>query len=150
MGLSQIQTEVCERNNSSLIFFSQGLSWLNITKISHGCHQELVNLQLDLSGVNSLGPSCLTDGGVKYLALEFACTTSISAFNQRMLLVSPFFLTCSGLREEMELKPRQVCLFAWTDPTKPRKLTWGYSQSFGEHDLLKVNFIRGEVNAEPI
>uniref|UniRef100_A0A803VSL0 Vacuolar protein sorting 13 homolog C n=1 Tax=Ficedula albicollis TaxID=59894 RepID=A0A803VSL0_FICAL len=43
----------------------------------------------------------------------------------------------SGLQEEMELKPRQVCLFAWTDPTKPRKLTWGYSQSFGEHDLLK-------------
>ncbi|KAF4791630.1 vacuolar protein sorting 13 C [Turdus rufiventris] len=43
----------------------------------------------------------------------------------------------SGLHEEMELKPRQVCLFAWTDPTKPRKLTWGYSQSFGEHDLLK-------------
>uniref|UniRef100_A0A8C3ENX7 Vacuolar protein sorting 13 homolog C n=1 Tax=Corvus moneduloides TaxID=1196302 RepID=A0A8C3ENX7_CORMO len=43
----------------------------------------------------------------------------------------------SGLQEEMELKPRQVCLFAWTDPTKPRKLSWGYSQSFGEHDLLK-------------
>ncbi|XP_071298117.1 intermembrane lipid transfer protein VPS13C isoform X1 [Agelaius tricolor] len=43
----------------------------------------------------------------------------------------------SGLQEEMELKPRQVCLFAWTDPTKPRKLTWSYSQCFGEHDLLK-------------
>ncbi|XP_068000131.1 intermembrane lipid transfer protein VPS13C isoform X2 [Melanerpes formicivorus] len=43
----------------------------------------------------------------------------------------------SGLQEEMELKPKQVCLFAWTDPTKPRKLTWGYSQNFGEHDLLK-------------
>lgn len=43
----------------------------------------------------------------------------------------------SGLQEEMELKPKQVCLFAWTDPTKTRKLTWGYSQSFGEHDLLK-------------
>uniref|UniRef100_A0A8C3RCT7 Vacuolar protein sorting 13 homolog C n=1 Tax=Cyanoderma ruficeps TaxID=181631 RepID=A0A8C3RCT7_9PASS len=43
----------------------------------------------------------------------------------------------SGLQEEMELKPRQVCLFAWTDPTKPRILTWGYSQKFGEHDLLK-------------
>ncbi|XP_032555500.1 vacuolar protein sorting-associated protein 13C isoform X1 [Chiroxiphia lanceolata] len=43
----------------------------------------------------------------------------------------------SGLQEEMELKPRQVCLFAWTDPTKPRKLTWGYCQNFGEHDLLK-------------
>uniref|UniRef100_A0A8C0VLI3 Vacuolar protein sorting 13 homolog C n=1 Tax=Cyanistes caeruleus TaxID=156563 RepID=A0A8C0VLI3_CYACU len=43
----------------------------------------------------------------------------------------------SGLQEEMELKPKQVCLFAWTDPTKPRKFTWGYSQSFGEHDLLK-------------
>uniref|UniRef100_A0A8C3RCZ2 Vacuolar protein sorting 13 homolog C n=1 Tax=Cyanoderma ruficeps TaxID=181631 RepID=A0A8C3RCZ2_9PASS len=52
----------------------------------------------------------------------------------------------SGLQEEMELKPRQVCLFAWTDPTKPRILTWGYSQKFGEHDLLKVNFVRGEVN----
>ncbi|XP_014800036.1 PREDICTED: vacuolar protein sorting-associated protein 13C isoform X3 [Calidris pugnax] len=43
----------------------------------------------------------------------------------------------SGLQEEMELKPNQVCLFAWTDPTKTRKLTWGYSQNFGEHDLLK-------------
>ncbi|XP_021263276.1 vacuolar protein sorting-associated protein 13C [Numida meleagris] len=43
----------------------------------------------------------------------------------------------SGLQEEMELKPKQVCLFAWTDPTKTRKLSWGYSQSFGEHDLLK-------------
>lgn len=50
----------------------------------------------------------------------------------------------------MELKPKQVCLFAWTDPTKTRKLTWGYSQNFGEHDLLKVNFRKGEVNAEPI
>ncbi|XP_008938924.1 PREDICTED: vacuolar protein sorting-associated protein 13C, partial [Merops nubicus] len=43
----------------------------------------------------------------------------------------------SGLQEERELKPKQVCLFAWTDPTKTRKLTWGYSQHFGEHDLLK-------------
>ncbi|XP_015727754.1 vacuolar protein sorting-associated protein 13C isoform X2 [Coturnix japonica] len=43
----------------------------------------------------------------------------------------------SGLQEEMELKPKQVCLFAWTDPTKTRKLAWGYSRSFGEHDLLK-------------
>uniref|UniRef100_A0A6G1RFM0 Vacuolar protein sorting 13 homolog C n=1 Tax=Hypotaenidia okinawae TaxID=2861861 RepID=A0A6G1RFM0_9GRUI len=43
----------------------------------------------------------------------------------------------SGLQEEMELKPKEVCLFAWTDPTKARKLTWGYSQNFGEHDLLK-------------
>uniref|UniRef100_A0A8B9G2X3 Vacuolar protein sorting 13 homolog C n=1 Tax=Amazona collaria TaxID=241587 RepID=A0A8B9G2X3_9PSIT len=43
----------------------------------------------------------------------------------------------SGLQEEMELKPKQVCLFAWTDPTKTRKLIWGYSQNFGEHDLLK-------------
>ncbi|KFZ60287.1 Vacuolar protein sorting-associated protein 13C, partial [Podiceps cristatus] len=43
----------------------------------------------------------------------------------------------SGLQEEMELQPKQVCLFAWTDPTKTRKLTWGYSQNFGEHDLLK-------------
>lgn len=58
-------------------------------------------------------------------------------------------LNCSGLQEEMELKPKQVCLFAWTDPTKTRKLTWGYSQSFGEHDLLKVNLRKGEVSAEP-
>uniref|UniRef100_A0A8C6J0B0 Uncharacterized protein n=1 Tax=Melopsittacus undulatus TaxID=13146 RepID=A0A8C6J0B0_MELUD len=43
----------------------------------------------------------------------------------------------SGLQEEMELKPKQVCLFAWTDLTKTRKLIWGYSQNFGEHDLLK-------------
>ncbi|XP_031443891.1 vacuolar protein sorting-associated protein 13C [Phasianus colchicus] len=43
----------------------------------------------------------------------------------------------SGLQEEMELKPKQVCLFAWTDPTKTRKLAWSYTQSFGEHDLLK-------------
>lgn len=58
-------------------------------------------------------------------------------------------LNCSGLQEEMELKPKQVCLFAWTDPTKTRKLAWSYSQSFGEHDLLKVNLRKGEVNAEP-
>ncbi|KGL81364.1 Vacuolar protein sorting-associated protein 13C, partial [Tinamus guttatus] len=43
----------------------------------------------------------------------------------------------SGLQEEMELKPKQVCLFAWTEPTKTKKLTWMYSQNFGEHDLLK-------------
>ncbi|XP_010080144.1 PREDICTED: vacuolar protein sorting-associated protein 13C, partial [Pterocles gutturalis] len=43
----------------------------------------------------------------------------------------------SGLQEVMELKPKEACLFAWTDPTKTRKLTWGYSQNFGEHDLLK-------------
>ncbi|KFO96709.1 Vacuolar protein sorting-associated protein 13C, partial [Calypte anna] len=43
----------------------------------------------------------------------------------------------SGLQEEMELKPKQACLLAWTDPTKPRKLTWGYAQNFGEQDLLK-------------
>ncbi|XP_074956200.1 intermembrane lipid transfer protein VPS13C isoform X1 [Phalacrocorax aristotelis] len=43
----------------------------------------------------------------------------------------------SGLQEEMELKPKEVCLFAWTDPTKTRKLTWGYSQNLGELDLLK-------------
>ncbi|XP_071611010.1 intermembrane lipid transfer protein VPS13C isoform X1 [Heliangelus exortis] len=43
----------------------------------------------------------------------------------------------SGLQEEMELKPKQTCLLAWTDPTKPRKLTWGYAQNFGEQDLLK-------------
>lgn len=67
-----------------------------------------------------------------------------------MPLFFPFPLTYSGLQEEMELKPRQVCLFAWTDPTKPRILTWGYSQHFGEHDLLKVNFVRREVNVEPI
>ncbi|KAM8804771.1 intermembrane lipid transfer protein VPS13C [Eudromia elegans] len=43
----------------------------------------------------------------------------------------------SGLQEEMELKPKQVCLFAWTEPTKAKKLTWMYSQNSGEHDLLK-------------
>uniref|UniRef100_A0A8C3PUR9 Vacuolar protein sorting 13 homolog C n=1 Tax=Chrysolophus pictus TaxID=9089 RepID=A0A8C3PUR9_CHRPC len=52
----------------------------------------------------------------------------------------------SGLQEEMELKPKQVCLFAWTDPTKTRKLAWSYTQSFGEHDLLKVNLRKGEIH----
>ncbi|KAL8196981.1 UNVERIFIED_CONTAM: Vacuolar protein sorting-associated protein 13C [Gekko kuhli] len=43
----------------------------------------------------------------------------------------------SGLQEEMQLKPREVKLFAWADPTGTRKLTWTYAQSIGEHDLLK-------------
>uniref|UniRef100_A0A8C0J7X0 Vacuolar protein sorting 13 homolog C n=1 Tax=Chelonoidis abingdonii TaxID=106734 RepID=A0A8C0J7X0_CHEAB len=43
----------------------------------------------------------------------------------------------SGLQEEMELKPKEVRLFAWSDPTGIRKLTWTYAQNVGEHDLLK-------------
>uniref|UniRef100_A0A8C3HY10 Vacuolar protein sorting 13 homolog C n=1 Tax=Chrysemys picta bellii TaxID=8478 RepID=A0A8C3HY10_CHRPI len=43
----------------------------------------------------------------------------------------------SGLQEEMELKPKEVRLFAWADPTGIRKLTWTYAQNVGEHDLLK-------------
>nr|XP_020640413.1 vacuolar protein sorting-associated protein 13C isoform X1 [Pogona vitticeps] len=43
----------------------------------------------------------------------------------------------SGSEEEMELKPREVRLFAWADPTGVRKLTWTYAQNTGEHDLLK-------------
>ncbi|XP_077174397.1 intermembrane lipid transfer protein VPS13C isoform X2 [Paroedura picta] len=43
----------------------------------------------------------------------------------------------SGLQEETQLKPREVKLFAWADPTGSRKLTWTYAQSTGEHDLLK-------------
>lgn len=34
--------------------------------------------------------------------------------------------------------PRQARLFAWADPTGPRKLTWTYAASRGEHALLKV------------
>lgn len=109
----------------------------------------LVKHHQDLTWV-SPGADVPAAAGVELVALGFACTTSIRAFNQWVLLFSPFLITCSGLQEEMELKPRQVCLFAWTDPTKPRKLTWGYSQCFGEHDLLKVSFLRGEGNAEPI
>uniref|UniRef100_A0A8C3T6F5 Vacuolar protein sorting 13 homolog C n=1 Tax=Chelydra serpentina TaxID=8475 RepID=A0A8C3T6F5_CHESE len=43
----------------------------------------------------------------------------------------------SGLQEEMELKPKEVRLFAWADPTGIRKLSWTYAQNVGEHDLLK-------------
>ncbi|XP_074863378.1 intermembrane lipid transfer protein VPS13C isoform X3 [Carettochelys insculpta] len=43
----------------------------------------------------------------------------------------------SGLQEEMELKPKEVRLFAWADPTGMRRLTWTYAQNIGEHDLLK-------------
>uniref|UniRef100_A0A8C8RP73 Vacuolar protein sorting-associated protein 13C n=1 Tax=Pelusios castaneus TaxID=367368 RepID=A0A8C8RP73_9SAUR len=43
----------------------------------------------------------------------------------------------SGLQKEMELKPKEVRLFAWADPTGIRKLTWTYAQKVGEHDLLK-------------
>uniref|UniRef100_A0A803T771 Vacuolar protein sorting 13 homolog C n=1 Tax=Anolis carolinensis TaxID=28377 RepID=A0A803T771_ANOCA len=43
----------------------------------------------------------------------------------------------SGCQEEVELKPREVCLFAWADPTGVRKLSWAYAQNFGEDDLLK-------------
>ncbi|XP_029431385.1 vacuolar protein sorting-associated protein 13C isoform X2 [Rhinatrema bivittatum] len=43
----------------------------------------------------------------------------------------------SGSEEEMELKPQEVRLFAWADPTGTRKLTWKYAENGGEHDLLK-------------
>ncbi|XP_042328008.1 LOW QUALITY PROTEIN: vacuolar protein sorting-associated protein 13C [Sceloporus undulatus] len=43
----------------------------------------------------------------------------------------------SGSQEEMELKPREVRLFAWADPTGIRKLTWAYAHNVGEQDLLK-------------
>ncbi|XP_061451865.1 intermembrane lipid transfer protein VPS13C isoform X2 [Rhineura floridana] len=43
----------------------------------------------------------------------------------------------SGSQEEMELKPREMRLFAWADPTGRRKLAWVYAQNSGEHDLLK-------------
>ncbi|XP_063099462.1 intermembrane lipid transfer protein VPS13C isoform X5 [Cavia porcellus] len=43
----------------------------------------------------------------------------------------------SGSQEEVVLMPRQARLFAWADPTGPRKLTWTYAASRGEHALLK-------------
>ncbi|XP_054859061.1 intermembrane lipid transfer protein VPS13C isoform X2 [Eublepharis macularius] len=43
----------------------------------------------------------------------------------------------SGLQEEMQLKPREVKLFAWADPTGTRKISWTYAQNAGEHGLLK-------------
>nr|XP_033776023.1 vacuolar protein sorting-associated protein 13C isoform X2 [Geotrypetes seraphini] len=43
----------------------------------------------------------------------------------------------SGSEDEMELKPGEVRLFAWADPTGIRKLTWRYAQKVGEHNLLK-------------
>ncbi|KAJ6664322.1 hypothetical protein lerEdw1_008541 [Lerista edwardsae] len=43
----------------------------------------------------------------------------------------------SGLQEGMELKPREMRLFAWADPSGIRKITWAYAQNTGEHDLLK-------------
>ncbi|XP_026537812.1 vacuolar protein sorting-associated protein 13C [Notechis scutatus] len=43
----------------------------------------------------------------------------------------------SGLQEVMELKPKEVRLFAWADPTGTRKLSWNYAQNTGELDLLK-------------
>nr|XP_056721786.1 intermembrane lipid transfer protein VPS13C [Euleptes europaea] len=43
----------------------------------------------------------------------------------------------SGLEEEMQLRPREVKLFAWADPTGTRKLTWKYAHNVGEDDLLK-------------
>ncbi|XP_069851362.1 intermembrane lipid transfer protein VPS13C isoform X3 [Dipodomys merriami] len=43
----------------------------------------------------------------------------------------------SGTQEEVDLPPRKARLFAWADPTGPRKLTWRYSANLGEHDLLK-------------
>ncbi|XP_032088640.1 vacuolar protein sorting-associated protein 13C [Thamnophis elegans] len=43
----------------------------------------------------------------------------------------------SGLQEVMELKPKEVRLFVWEDPTGMRKLSWNYAQNTGELDLLK-------------
>ncbi|XP_030044282.1 intermembrane lipid transfer protein VPS13C [Microcaecilia unicolor] len=43
----------------------------------------------------------------------------------------------SGSEDEMELKPGEVRLFAWDDPTGTRRLIWRYAQNVGEHDLLK-------------
>ncbi|XP_006275410.2 intermembrane lipid transfer protein VPS13C isoform X1 [Alligator mississippiensis] len=43
----------------------------------------------------------------------------------------------SGLQDAMHLKPKEVCLFAWADPTGIRKFIWNYAQTVGEHDLLK-------------
>ncbi|XP_070809810.1 intermembrane lipid transfer protein VPS13C isoform X2 [Pituophis catenifer annectens] len=43
----------------------------------------------------------------------------------------------SGLQEVMELKPKEVRLFVWADPTGIRKLSWNYAQNTGELDLLK-------------
>uniref|UniRef100_A0A8C7E7K8 Vacuolar protein sorting 13 homolog C n=1 Tax=Naja naja TaxID=35670 RepID=A0A8C7E7K8_NAJNA len=43
----------------------------------------------------------------------------------------------SGLQEVMELKPKEVRLFVWADPTGTRKLSWNYAQNTGELDLLK-------------
>lgn len=49
-----------------------------------------------------------------------------------------FFNPCSGLQEVMELKPKEVRLFVWADPTGIKKLNWDYAQNTGELDLLKV------------
>uniref|UniRef100_A0A8D2LL52 Vacuolar protein sorting 13 homolog C n=1 Tax=Varanus komodoensis TaxID=61221 RepID=A0A8D2LL52_VARKO len=43
----------------------------------------------------------------------------------------------SGSQAETELKPREVKLFTWMDPTGIRKLTWTYAHNVGELDLLK-------------
>ncbi|XP_053128095.1 intermembrane lipid transfer protein VPS13C isoform X2 [Hemicordylus capensis] len=43
----------------------------------------------------------------------------------------------SGVQEQRELKPREVRLFAWADPTGVKKLVWAYAQNTGELDLLK-------------
>ncbi|XP_039196017.1 vacuolar protein sorting-associated protein 13C isoform X5 [Crotalus tigris] len=43
----------------------------------------------------------------------------------------------SGLQEVMELKPKEVRLFVWADPTGIKKLNWDYAQNTGELDLLK-------------
>ncbi|XP_077329347.1 intermembrane lipid transfer protein VPS13C isoform X3 [Lithobates pipiens] len=43
----------------------------------------------------------------------------------------------SGTEEEKELCPGEARLFAWEDPTGTKKLTWTYSHTKGELDLLK-------------
>ncbi|KAM6426345.1 intermembrane lipid transfer protein VPS13C [Liasis olivaceus] len=42
-----------------------------------------------------------------------------------------------GVQAAMELKPREVRLFVWADPTGIRKLSWEYAQNTGELNLLK-------------
>ncbi|KAM5127215.1 LOW QUALITY PROTEIN: intermembrane lipid transfer protein VPS13C-like, partial [Mantella aurantiaca] len=43
----------------------------------------------------------------------------------------------SGIEKEKELRPGEARLFAWEDPTGTKKLSWTYSQTKGELDLLK-------------
>nr|DBA31558.1 TPA: hypothetical protein GDO54_007385 [Pyxicephalus adspersus] len=43
----------------------------------------------------------------------------------------------SNTEEQMDLQPGKARFFAWEDPTRTKKLTWAYSQTRGELDLLK-------------